>query len=112
MLRPQSWPRSYALEVRIAFYDTGVGGLSTLSLALPLFPDADWTYVVDDAMFPAGAIEASRFGRRIRNVAAGLRAHDFDVILPTACVAWPHWDALSGAGSFVVDPVPRIRDAV
>ena len=40
--------------MRIAVYDSGIGGLTTLAKLITAYPDCDYLYFADNASFPFG----------------------------------------------------------
>jgi len=98
--------------VRIAVYDSGIGGLHVLRACLLLRGDVDWVYIADEDFFPAGDRTAGVVDERLRDVASMLRSVGVEVVLPAASYAWPRLSAFDVDGLAVVDPVAEIGAAV
>ena len=53
--------RAMAAREKILMFDSGLGGLTVFREVAAARPQADYTYVADDAAFPYGAIEELRW---------------------------------------------------
>jgi glutamate racemase len=111
-LHPQGEDRTYHLGVRVAVYDSGIGGLHVLRACLLVCGDIDWVYIADEDFFPAGDRTAGAVEARLRDVASTLRSMGVDVVVSAASYAWPRLSAFNVDGLAVIDPVAEIGDAI
>jgi glutamate racemase len=67
---------------RILVFDSGLGGLTVFREVARARPDARFTYVADDALFPYGAIEEGRLIERVVSLMARFIAeHEPDLVV-------------------------------
>jgi glutamate racemase len=67
-------PREPTPELPIAFFDSGVGGLTVLHECLVSLPEEDYVYLGDDARFPYGARTAEELRDHVEQVSRFLLA--------------------------------------
>ena len=60
--------------MKIGVFDSGVGGLTVYRAVVVARPDADFTYVADDAGFPYGALADPKLVERVTGLFEGLIA--------------------------------------
>lgn len=96
----------------MALYDTGIGGLALLRECLTACPDAQWLYVADDDLFPAGDRPRAELRDRLHQVRRLLDEMEVDVVLPAAAVAWLDPLALVPPGALLVDPAATLAAAL
>lgn len=89
-MTPSAPPAPFAITVsgrspRVLVFDSGVGGLSVLREIRAARPDADLTYVADDAGFPYGDWEATALTARIVELAGRLIAEHAPDLFVVAC---------------------------
>jgi len=74
--------RAMAAREKILMFDSGLGGLTVFREVAAVRPEADYTYVADDAAFPYGAIEEHALVARVVALMGELiEAHRPDLIV-------------------------------
>jgi glutamate racemase len=67
---------------KILVFDSGLGGLTVYREIARLRPDADYTYLADDAAFPYGALSEDSLVARVRAVlGAAIAEHAPDIVV-------------------------------
>lgn len=101
-------------RIKLAFFDSGVGGLSVLEEVLKLVSNCDVTYVADTAKLPYGLLEDSEIISRVNHFADSVyRDWKFDIfvvacntastlVLPSLRAKYPH---------SIVGVIPAIKPA-
>jgi glutamate racemase len=70
---------------RILVFDSGLGGLTVFAPVAQARPDAELTYVADDAFFPYGALAETALVERVVSLMAELIARERPDLVVVAC---------------------------
>ena len=100
--------------MRILIFDSGLGGLTVHAEVRKARPDADYTYLADDAVFPYGRLSPDVLVARVKEViGAEMTARPADMIVvacnTAATLVLPHLRAAYSVP--VVGTVPAIKPA-
>jgi glutamate racemase len=74
-----------AARPKIIVFDSGLGGLTVYRAVVAARPDADFTYVADDAGFPYGALADPKLVERVTGLFEGLIATQRPDLVVIAC---------------------------
>src|SRR5580658_10105738 len=91
-----------AARTKILVFDSGLGGLTVYRAVVAARPDADFTYVADDAGFPYGALAEPKLVERVTGLFDGLIATQQPDLVVIAC----------NTASTIVLPALRRRSSV